>query len=65
MASENTAKEIVLNFQVLNPFIFGGEVVKWVSILMMIRIGALLQLILTPLAAQIIILFFLKVLSLG
>ena len=24
-----TAKEIVLNFQVLNPFIFGGEVVKW------------------------------------
>jgi hypothetical protein len=24
-----TAKELVLNFQVLNPFIFGGEVVKW------------------------------------
>ncbi len=24
-----TLKELVLNFQVLNPFIFGGEVVKW------------------------------------
>ncbi|HET6723254.1 MAG TPA: hypothetical protein VFH07_10910, partial [Chitinophagaceae bacterium] len=22
-------KDLVLNFQVLNPFIFGGEVVKW------------------------------------